>query len=122
MPPISRPLITAWATVSSIGLSAASGLEQRGARVFLREDADEIGVLPLHANRLAVDVLAVGAELYLATGRHRGVAGGDIERRQRLAHLLRIGGSGTLHRVGQHESLRDQAAGIFEGEVAGALL
>src|SRR6202012_1299051 len=104
MPPMSRPLITAWTTVSSMGkVPPVSGLEQRRARVFLGEDAGEVAVLPLHADRAAVDVLAVGTELHLAARRHRGIAGGDVERRERIADLLRIGGAGALQRVRQHE-------------------
>src|SRR6185437_11534775 len=122
MPPMSRPLMTAWATVSNIAATALLRLDHRSAGKFLREDAGEIAVLPLHADRAAVDVLAVGPEFYFAAGRHRGIAGGDVERRQRLAHFHGIGGSRALQRVRQHEGLRHQAAGIFEQEVAGALL
>src|SRR3979490_1968135 len=106
MPPMSRPLMTAWATVSHISLDRRSGFHQRGAGVFLRKHAGEIAVLPLHADGAAVDVLAVGPEFYLAARRHRRKARRDIERRQRLAHLLWIGGCGALHRVGDHEGLR----------------
>src|SRR6185437_12366577 len=112
----------AWATVSNIAATALLRLDHRGAGKFLREDAGEVAVLPLHADRAAVDVLAVGAEFYLAARRHRRVAGGDVERRQRLAHFDGIGRSGALQRIRQHEGLGDQAAGIFEQEVAGALL
>src|SRR5882672_11845723 len=122
MPPMSRPLMTAWASVSYIELDPASGFHQRRAGIFLREYAREVTILPLHADRAAVDILAVGAELDLAAGRHRRIAGGNVERRQGLADLLRIGGSRALKRIDQHEGLRDQAAGIFETEFAGALL
>src|SRR6267142_5682143 len=121
MPPMSRPLMTAWVTVSSIVRPAALGFHQRRAGVFLREDAGEIAVLPLHADGPAVDVLAVRAKLHLATRGHRGDSGGDVESRQRVADLLRLGGAGALQRIRDHEGLRDQAAGIFEQEVAGAL-
>src|SRR4051812_40627667 len=122
MPPMSRPLMTAWTTVSTIGFPPGSGLEQGRARIFLREDAGEIAVLPLHADGTAMDVLAVGPELHLAAGRHRGKAGRDVERRQGFAHLLRFGRSGAFQRVGDHVGLRYEAAGIFKQEVAGALL
>src|SRR4030081_2796194 len=122
MPPMSRPLITAWASVSHIELTAVLSFHQRRTLVFVREDAGKIAVLPLHPDRMAVDVLAVGTELDLSAGRHRGIARGNIERRQRFAYLLRIGGACALERVGQHEGLRHQAAGIFEQEFAGALL
>src|SRR5262245_20704019 len=105
MPPMSRPLMTAWTTVSSIATVRRSGLQQRGAGVVLGEDAGERGVLPLHADRPAVDVLAVGAELHLTARRLRGKARGDVERRQGLAHLLRIGGGGALQRIGDHVGL-----------------
>ena len=94
----------------------------RRAGVFLREDAGEIAVLPLHADGTAIDVFAIRAELDLAARCHRGIAGGDVERRQRLAHLLRIGRACALQRIGDHVGLRHQAAGIFEQEIAGALL
>src|SRR5665213_4519316 len=122
MPPMSRPLITAWATVSHIWLDRRSGFQERLAGVVLRENTGEVAVLPLHAERAAVDILAVGTELDLAAGRHRSIAGGDVERRQRRANFLRVGGGGALQRVGDHEGLRHQAAGIFEQEYAGALL
>src|SRR6185312_277236 len=114
--------MTAWATISSIASERRLALDQRRARVFLREDAGEVAVLPLHADRTAVDVLPVGAELDLAAGRHRRVARRDVERRQSRAHLLRIGRGRPLERIGQHKGLRDEAAGIFEQEFAGALL
>src|SRR5580698_3775604 len=103
MPPMSRPLMTAWTTVSNIVATALLGLDHRGAGKFLRENAGEVAVLPLHADRAAVDVLAVGTELDLAARRHRGIAGGDVERRQRLTHFLRIGRSRALQCVRQHE-------------------
>src|SRR6202035_6030636 len=122
MPPMSRPLMTAWATVSHIWLDRRSGFQERLARVFLREHAGEIAVLPLHADRAAVDVLAVGSEFYLSARRHRRIARRNVERGQSVAHLLRIGGGGAFQRIGQHEGLRDQAAGIFEEEFAGTFL
>src|ERR1700692_2983662 len=100
MPPMSRPLITAWASVSHIELTAALSFHQRRALVFVREDAGEIAVLPLHPDRMAVDVLAVGTELHLSAGRHRVIAPRNIERGQRFANLLRIGGARALARVG----------------------
>src|SRR5271155_1945531 len=109
MPPMSRPLMTAWTTVSSIGSDRRSGFQQRRAGVFLGEDAGEVAVLPLHADRAAVDVLAVGTEFHLAAGRHRGITRGDVERRQGVAYLLRIGRRRTLQRVGQHKGLGDEA-------------
>src|ERR1700757_1230322 len=103
MPPMSRPLMTAWTTVSSIRRGPfESGFQQRRASIFLREYARTVAVLPLHAKRPAVDILAVGSELDLAAGRHRRKAGGDVERCERIAHLLRIGGGGALQRVGDH--------------------
>src|SRR6202163_5141538 len=103
MPPMSRPLMTAWASVSN--MSVRLEFQERCAGVFLRKHAGEIAVLPLNADRSAVDVLAIGAEFDLAARRHRGVAGGDIERRQGFADFLRIGGSRAFQRVGQHEGL-----------------
>src|SRR5580704_17057929 len=105
MPPMSRPLMTAWATVSSIASDRRSGFQERLAGVFLGEDAGKIAVLPLHAEWPAVDVLAVGPELHFSARRHRGIARGDVERRQRLAHLLRIGRAGAFQRIGQHIGL-----------------
>src|ERR1700676_1107987 len=122
MPPMSRPLMTAWATVSHIWLDRRLSFQQRLAGVFLREPAGEIAVLPLHADRAAVDVLAVGTEFYLAARCHRRIARRDIERRQGFANLLRIGRGRALERVSQHEGLRDKAAGVLEQEFAGALL
>src|SRR6185437_5537899 len=118
MPPMSRPLMTAWATVSNIAATALLRLDHRRAGKFLGENAGEVAVLPLHADRAAVDVLAVGTEFYLAARRHCCVTGGDVERRQRLAHFYGIRRGGALQRVRQHEGLRHQAAGIFEQEVA----
>src|SRR5580698_9810298 len=103
MPPMSRPLMTAWATVSHIWLDRCSGLQERLAGVFLGEHAGEVAVLPLHADRAAVDVLAVGSEFYFSARRHRGIARGDVERGQGGADLLRIGGGGAFQRIGQHE-------------------
>src|SRR5437764_84107 len=117
MPPMSRPLITACARVSSIPRGALA-LDQRGAGILFREHAGEITILPLHADGMTVDVLAVRPELHLATRAHRGITRGDIERRERIAHLLRIGRGGALERVRQHEGLRDETAGIFEQELA----
>src|SRR3984893_13012261 len=101
------PIITntAWATVSKISLDPRSGFHQRSAGVFLREYAGEITVLPLHADGAAVDVLAIGPELHLAARRHRRKARGEVERRQRLANLLRIGGCRAFQRVSDHEGL-----------------
>src|SRR5580704_12169292 len=117
MPPMSRPLMTAWAIVSNMAFDR-SGFQQRRALVFVRIDAREIAVLPLHPDRMAVDVLAVGSELHLAARTHRGIARGYVERCDGIAHLLRIGGGRPLQRVGDHEGLRDKAAGIFEQEFA----
>src|SRR5258708_9053910 len=102
MPPMSRPLMTAWATVSNIAWARASGLDHRGAGKFLGEDAGEVAVLPLHADRAAVDVLAVGTELHLAARRHRRIAGGDVKRRERIADLLPIGTTRACQLVCQH--------------------
>src|SRR5258708_19697302 len=88
---MSRPLITAWATVSNIYIDRLSGFHQRCAGVFLREDAGQIAVLPLHADRAAVHVLAVRSELYFSARRHCREARGDIDRRARFATLFRIG-------------------------------
>src|ERR1700712_2826028 len=112
MPPMSRPLMTAWATVSHIWLNRRLGFHQRSAGIFLGEYAGEIAVLPLHADGTAVDVLAVGPELHFSARRHRCITGGDVERGHCVANLLRIGGSRALQRVGDHEGLCDQAAGI----------
>src|ERR1700730_14387565 len=122
MPPMSRPLMTAWATVSHISKQPVLRFHQRLAGGFLRKHAGQSAILPLHADRVTINVLAVRPELYLAARRHRRIARGDIERRESFANLLRIGGAGALERVKQHEGLRDQAAGIFEQEFTGALL
>src|ERR1700750_544180 len=98
MPPMSRPLMTAWASVSHMPVCLE--FQQRCAGVFLRKHAGEIAVLPLHADRSAVDVLAIGSESNLAARRHRGVAGGDIERRQGFTDFLRIRGSRAFQRGG----------------------
>src|SRR5437588_6021067 len=121
MPPMSRPLMTACAKVSSIGRYGVLSFRQRRAGVLFRKYAGEIAVLPLHADGVAVDVLAVGAKLHLAPGTHRGIARRDIERRERIAHLLRIGRGGALERIGKHEGLRYETAGIFEQELAVSL-
>src|SRR5450432_3296483 len=113
---MSRPLMTAWATVSHIWLDRVLRFQERRAGIFLGKDTGEIAVLPLHADRAAVNVLAVRTELDLAARRHRRIAGGDVERRQGFVYLLWIGGACALQRIGQHEGLRDQAAGIFEQE------
>src|ERR1700730_4935188 len=105
MPPMSRPVMTAWVGVSHSSLDGRSCFHQRGAGVFLREYAGEIAVLPLDADGAAVDVLAVGPELHLAARRHRRKARGEVERRQRLANLLRIGGCRAFQRVSDHEGL-----------------
>src|SRR3954454_242360 len=104
MPPMSRPLMTAWATVSHMR-STGSGFHHRRARVRLGEDAGEIAVLPLNANGVAIDVLAVGSELDLAARCHRRIAGGYVERRQSLANFLRIGRARSFQRIGEHERL-----------------
>src|SRR5215469_11492239 len=104
MPPMSRPLITAWARISSMAADG-SGFEQRRAGIRLWEHARQVAVLPLHADRVGVDVLAVGAEFDLAARTHGSKAGGHIERRERLAHLLRIGGLRAFQGVGDHEGL-----------------
>src|SRR5665213_4412013 len=78
MPPMSRPLMTAWATVSHIWLDRSLHLQQWLAGVFLRENAGEVAVLPLHADRAAIDVLAVRSELDLAARRHRRVSRGCL--------------------------------------------
>src|ERR1700751_2769233 len=122
MPPMSRPLMTAWTTVSSIAVLPGSALDQRRAGLVLREDAGEIAVLPLHPDGPAIDVFAVRPELHLAARRHCRKAGGHIECRQRLAYLLRIGRARALQRIRQHEGLGDEATGIFEQEITGALL
>src|SRR5439155_454074 len=99
-----------------------SRLHQRRARLVGGKDAGEVALLPLHADRMAMDVLAVGPELDLAARTHRGIAGGNVERRQGVPHLLRIGRAGALERVGDHEGLRHQAARIFEEKFAVPLL
>src|SRR5258707_15341669 len=106
MPPMSRPLMTAWATVSHIWLDRLLDFQQRLAGVFLREHTGEIAVLPLHPDRAAVDVLAVRPEFHFSARRHRRVAFGDIERRQRFAVLLRIGGSRAFQGIRDYEGLR----------------
>src|SRR6476661_8924707 len=118
---MSRPLMTAWATISSIGWRALR-LHQRRTGVFLREDARQIAFLPLHADRVAVHVLAVRTEFYFSAWRHRRKAGRHVERRERLAHLLRIGRLRPLERIDDHEGLRDEAAAILEQEFAVTLL
>src|SRR4051812_44133577 len=102
MPPMSRPLMTAWATVSHMR-STGSGFHDRRARVRLGEDAGEIAVLPLDANGVAIDVLPIWSELDLSTRCHRRIARGHIELRQRFANFLRIGRRRPFQRVGEHE-------------------
>src|SRR3984885_9468235 len=99
MPPMSRPLMTAWATVSNMRFARVSGFQQRCALVFFREDAREISVLPLHPDRMGVDVLAVGPELDLAARTHRGKPRRHVERSDCVAHLLRIGRRGPFERI-----------------------
>src|SRR5689334_18535132 len=122
IPPMSRPLMTAWATVSHIWINRLLGFHQRGPRVFLRKDAGEIAVLPLHPDRVTVDVLPVRPDLDPSAGRHRGVTGGDIERGKGFAYLLRVRRACAFERIRQHEGLGNQAAGIFEQEFSGSLL
>src|ERR1700737_547548 len=105
MPPMSRPLMTAWATVSHIDLNRLLGFHQRRAGLFLGEDAGQIPVLPLYADGAAVSVLAVGAELDPSARCHGRIARRDVERRQRLANLLLIGRAIPFARVAQHECL-----------------
>src|SRR5881394_1216971 len=62
------------------GSTGLLGFHQRCAGIFLREDTGEIAVLPLHADRMTVNVLAVGSEFDLSAGRHGGVTGGYVER------------------------------------------
>src|SRR5437899_11113335 len=100
MPPMSRPLMTAWATVSHVS-STGSGFHDRRARVRFGEDAGEIAILPLHPDRMAVNVLAVGPEFDFSAWRHRRVAGRHIQRRQGVANLLRIGRSRPFQRIGE---------------------
>src|SRR4029077_21157482 len=99
MPPMSRPLTTACATVASIGRAGLSAFHERRARVVFGKHRRQIAVLPLHPDRMGVDVLAVGAEFDFAAGTHRGVALRYVERRDGIAHLLRVGGSRALERV-----------------------
>src|SRR5271169_2727914 len=105
---MSRPLMTAWATVSHIWLDRLLGFHQRCAGIFLREDAGEVAVLPLHPDRVSVNVLAVGPELDLSARRHGRVSGRDVERRQGLTDLLRVCRARAFERVRQHERLSDQ--------------
>src|ERR1700686_833376 len=100
MPPMSRPFTTAWASVASIGRVTALGFHQRRARVFLGKYGREVAVLPLDPDRMSVDVLAVGTEFNFPARTHRGVARGDVERRDGIAHFLRIGRRRPLERVG----------------------
>src|SRR5271156_1790970 len=81
---------TPWATVTSIG-GVMLYLYQRGASVFLGEHGREIGVLPLHADRMGIDVLALGTEFHAPTGAHRGIALRDVESGNGVTHFLRIG-------------------------------
>src|SRR5258706_16265740 len=120
MPPMSRPLMTACATIST--MRRRLRLQQRRAGVFLRKHAGKVPFLPLHADRMAVDVLPVRTELHPSARGHRRVAIRHVQRGKGVAHLLRIGGSYALERIGEHEGLRDEPAGILEDEVAGALL
>src|SRR6476646_162164 len=119
---MSRPLMTAWATISSIALYDASGFHQRRASVRLREDACQIAVLPLHPDRIAVDVFAIRPELHFPAGGHRCVTRRDVECRESVTYFLRIGRPWPFKRIGDDEGLRDQATGIFEEEVPGSLL
>src|SRR5690242_20728829 len=102
IPPMSRPLMTAWATVSHIWINRLLGFHQRGPRVFLRKDAGKIAVLPLHADRVTIDVLAVGSDLYPAAGRHGGITGGDIQCGEGFANFLRVRRACPFERVRQH--------------------
>src|SRR6516162_5790124 len=99
-----------------------SGFDQLGAGFVLGKDGGQIAMLPLHADRMGVNVLAVGTEFHLAAGAHCGVTGRDVERGDGVAHFLWIGRCGALKRVGNHECLRNKAAGIFEQELAKLLL
>src|SRR5581483_2696678 len=113
---MSRPLTTACTTIANIVVwtsrwRSSLRFQQRLARILFGEDRGEIAILPLHADRMRVDVLAVRAELHLSAGTHRRIARGNVEGRERIADFLRIGRRRTLKRVGKHEGLRHQPAG-----------
>src|ERR1700747_3822639 len=104
MPPMSRPLITACASVASIGARPlVLCFDQLGAGFFLGKDGREIAVLPLYADRMGVNVLAVGTEFHLAAGTHRGITIRDVKRSERFPHLLWISRCCPLECIGEYE-------------------
>src|SRR4029078_27756 len=111
---MSRPLMTAWATISSIALYDASGFDQRRTSVRFREDACQIAVLPLHPDRIAVDVLAIRPELHLAAGGHRCVTRRDVECRESVTYFLRIGRPCAFKGIGDLEGVCGACVSILE--------
>src|ERR1700757_3771498 len=110
MPPMSRPFTTACAIVTAICLEKGSSLCQRSACVFLGKNRRKIAMLPLHPDRMRVDVLAVRAELDLPAGTHRRIAGGNIEGCERVTHFLRVSRGRALQCISDHERLCDEPA------------
>src|SRR5664279_3336139 len=119
---MSKPFTTACASVSSIGPSTALGLHQRCAGIFLWKYTSQIAVLPLHADRVGVDVLAVRTKLHFSAWPHRRVSLRDVDGRESVANFLRIGGRRSFECVSEHERLRDEAAGILEDKLSIAFL
>ena len=79
-------------------------------------------MLPLHPDRMRVDILAVRAELHLPARTHRGVATRDVEGCERLTHFLRLGRGRALKRISDHECLSDETTRILEQKLAVLLL
>ena len=77
-----------------------------------------------HADRMGVEVLAVGTELHAPpTGAHRGIALRDVESGNGVTHFLRIGWSRRVReRPRSCRRLGDEAARVFEEEFAVLLL
>src|ERR1019366_2423164 len=90
------------------------GLHQRGAGIFLWKYTCQIAVLPLHADRVGGDVLAVRAEFNFSAGPHRRVSRRDVEGRESVVNFLRVGVRVMVPGCAPLRSYRKTAAVLVE--------
>jgi len=109
---MSRPLMTA-GQCSTSKLDPASGFIS-GARASSSGNARKVPFCHCRSTG-GRDISAVGGDFTLPPGASPH-SRRNVERRQGLADLLRIGGSRALKRIDQHEGLRESGRGIFETE------